>query len=145
MTRRAGIPDHHLRTVPRRAAGLVRWLLALFLLSLAAPVVDAVAARAAVTDGFLVELCTADGVTQVTLDRAGHPIDGDAPGHHAAHDCTACLAACGKHLTPIGLSPPLRPMAGFCAGLVHADDTVARVVGPAARTPLPPRGPPKVS
>ena len=124
---------------------LARWLLMLFLLSIAAPVLDAVAARAAAPDTLLVELCTVDGVKQVALDRAGHPIDNETPGHHAAHDCTGCLTACGKHLTPIGLSPPLVPTSGYWARPASADEAVVLALRPAACTPLPPRGPPILS
>ncbi len=117
----------------------------LFLLSIAAPVIDAVAARAATPENLIVELCTVDGVKHVALDRAGHPIDNDEPGHHAVHDCTGCPAVCGKHLKPIGLSLPAVPITGFWSRPASVEEPDVLALRPAACTPLPPRGPPILS
>src|SRR5687767_10837489 len=79
MTRRARALDPPRIAACGPMAGVTRWLLVLFLLSFAAPTVETIAARAAAAGSMLVELCTVDGVRQVALDRAGHPIDRDVP------------------------------------------------------------------
>jgi hypothetical protein len=123
-------------------AGVTQWLLVLFILSLAAQVVEAAAARAAATDTMLVELCTADGVRHVAVDRAGHPVERERPGHQLAHDCTGCLSTSGKHGIQAGRVPPELPVADFCAGRSRAVIVAVALRGLTAHPPLPARGPP---
>jgi hypothetical protein len=127
----------------RRPLAVFRWLLALYVLALAVPVLEATVARAALDDATLVELCTGDGVRHIALDALGQPIEHVPTGQHAGHDCSACLFGCHhpapggnrlaqSHAWPAIAAPPS----------VAAAKIVARQ---AAHAPLPARGPPTLS
>ena len=125
--------------------GVIRWLLALYVLALGVPLLEAAVARAALADATLVELCTGDGVRRVALDRHGQPVEHVPTGHHAGYDCTACLTGCAHHGLCGGSPccafvlawPSLEPAGRHGPAIVAA--------GPAAHAPLPARGPPTVS
>ena len=124
--------------------GVIRWLLALYILALGVPVLEAAVARAALADATLVDLCTGDGVRRIALDQHGQPVEHAPTGHHAGHDCTACLTGCAHHglcgahhLALLPAWPSLAPAGRHGPAIVAA--------GPAAHVPLPPRGPPTVS
>jgi hypothetical protein len=120
------------------------WLLGLYLLALATPVLQATLAHAALADAVIVELCSADGVRQVALDPSGQPVTPAPLGQHAGHDCAACTTGCPHH----GLCPPRGfTLAGAWPALRSPPPVgPAHAAGPpTARAPLPARGPPGLS
>ena len=65
-----------------RWLGLGRWVVALYLLSLGVPGLEAAHARAAKTGLAVVELCTSSGFTRVVLDASGWPVEQAPSGSH---------------------------------------------------------------
>ena len=125
-------------------ATLCRWLLGLYLLALAAPVLQATAAHAAAADAILVELCSAEGVRRIALDPSGQPIQPPLPVQHAGHDCAACATGCGHHGLCMPQSLAFGPAWPTLAPY-HFSGPALVAGPPAARAPLPARGPPTLS
>ena len=127
----------------RRTLAVLRWLLALYVLALGVPVLEATAARAALDDATLVELCTGDGVRHIVLDAQGQPIEHVPTGQHAGHDCSACPLTChhpalgGGQLAQSHAWPAVRATPSVVAAKIAARR--------AASPPLPARGPPTLS
>lgn len=123
------------------------WLIALYVLSLGAPGLQAAGALAAQNGASVVELCTGEGLAHVLLDSSGRPL-GQAPldhPDHAAHQCPSCPATWGKHpCCPAVAASPSRP--AFSAARLNRSLVDLRP-GPAlvAGAPLPARGPPSLA
>jgi hypothetical protein len=127
-----------------RMLGVLRWLVALYVLSVCIPVIEAAAARDISPDAAFVDLCTVEGVKRVALNPDGQPIDPTPARHHGGHDCPGCFAGCAQG----ALCGELRgavPLAW--PRIVEARLPDAALAAPplAARAPLPARGPPSLS
>jgi hypothetical protein len=127
-----------------RPISVVLSLLALYVLALIVPIVEATAARAALADATFVELCTGDGIRRITLDGHGQLVEHAPVGQHAGHDCTSCLTGCPNHGLCGGFQLALVPAWSSLAP-VHGGAEAAVAAGPAALAPLPARGPPTLS
>jgi hypothetical protein len=133
------------RGKPRRTmTGWCRWLLVLYVLATGAPVLQAVAAHAAMAGQSVVDLCSAEGVRRIVLDPAGRPVVPKPADQHAGHDCTGCLTGCHQHgacpACGVGVAdawPNLRPDRREGAASPRAALSV--------RPPLPARGPPALA
>lgn len=128
----------------RRLLVVLPWLLALYVLALGTPVLQSLIAQAAVAEAVVVELCTGNGIQKIALGAGGEPVEHAPAGRHAGHDCAACFSGCSHHglcgapqFTLLEARPPRAVTAPLESDLV--------ATGPAARTPLPARGPPTLS
>ena len=125
---------------------MLRLLLALYVLALGAPVLDAMVARAAVAGATTIDLCTGDGVRRIALDERGQPVKHAPLDDHRGHDCTACQIRCSQEGlrsgTPLTLLPPAWPLLG---PLARGDEAALAPRPAAAHGPLPARGPPTLS
>lgn len=79
-------------------------------------------------------ICSAWGVSTVTLDAEGNPV---AP----SHPCAVCLAATGGALLPAVALPPARPLAAALLWLPPGAGDAASRPAPVALA----RGPPAVA
>lgn len=133
------------RGKPRRIlTGWCRWLLVLYVLATGAPVLHAVAAHAAMAGHSVVELCSAEGVRRVVLDRDGQPVAPKPANQHAGHDCTGCLTGCHQH----GACPAcgVAAAASWPNQRMEVGDTATTDrASLSVRPPLPARGPPTLS
>lgn len=129
--------------VTRPTALLVRCLIALYVISLAAPL-PAVAITAAPQGELVLELCTGDGARTISLGGANRPSDDGGSGHRADHDCHACSLGCfGKG--PLGGSGIIVAVPAPEAARGAPHPTPMPFLGATASVPLPPRGPPTLS
>ena len=144
MTKAAIQPSLCCAAARGRPAAVLRWVVVLYILSLGAPLLQGLAAQAAVAGTVLVQLCTVGGVKQVAVDQSGQPIDHVPSDRHAAHHCVCCLGGCAKHGpgTGFGLTEPFIAIARPALPVRVASR--ARIA-PAAGAPLPARGPPTLS
>ena len=144
MTKAAIRPSLCCAAARGRPAAVLRWVVVLYILSLGAPLLQGLAAQAAVAGTVLVQLCTVGGVKQVAVDQSGQPIDHEPSDHHAAHHCVCCLSGCAKHGAATGFGQSLP----FVADRVPEAPVRAASrprSAPTVGAPLPARGPPTIS
>ena len=145
MTHRRGRSKGRARVLRGRMVGVLCWVLAFSLLSLGIPGLGAASASAARDGMTVVEPCTSDGPTRAVLDPSGQPVDQAPYGRHATHEYPGCPTTWGKHPCCPALGLSLSQPATRLSPLRQPRGAPDMALAPAARAPLPPRGPPPLS